>query len=183
MLAGSELSFFEDQVLAGQLYGRRTGRLKVLPFLARDAALFHPGYSDEDKVRTFSVCGGVPYYLERFSDDRPLREHLLQEVVHRTGLLHDEAELMLRQSIADPAAHIAVLRSIAHGHNRNNAISQHTGLQPGHVTKVLYALEQLGLVERLRPITASLRTKKTAYAGSAIDCGVGRRHAHSIVCA
>jgi uncharacterized protein len=163
VLAGSELSFFEDQVLAGRLYGRRTGQLKVLPFLAREAALFHPGYGYEDRVRAYSICGGVPYYLERFTDDRPLAEHLLHEVFERTGLLHDEAELMLRQSIADPANHIAVLRSIAHGHNRNNEISQRTRLESAHVAKILNSLERLGLVDRLRPITASPRAKKTAY--------------------
>lgn len=163
ILAGSELSFFEGEVLAGRLYGRRTGQLKVTAFLAREAALFHPGYAAEDRVRTYSVCGGIPYYLERFTDDRPLAEHLLDEVFERTGLLHDEAELMLRQSITDPANHSAVLRSIAHGHNRNSSISNRTGLEPAHVTKILNSLEKLGLVERLRPITASPRAKKIAY--------------------
>ncbi|MHA6624231.1 ATP-binding protein [Pseudonocardia sichuanensis] len=164
VLAGSELSFFEDKVLAGQLYGRRTGQLRLEPFTPRDAGLFQPGYSPEDRIRTFAVCGGVPYYLDRFRDDRPLAANLLTEVFQRTGLLHDEAELMLRQSIPDPANHIAVLRSIAHGHNRNNQISQRTGLAPAHVTKLLDALERLGLVERLRPITASAKARKTAYA-------------------
>lgn len=164
VLAGSELSFFENELLAGQFYGRRTGQLKLSPFLAREAALFHPGYGPEDRVRAYSVCGGVPYYLDRFGDDRPIREHLVDEVFERTGLLHDEAELMLRQSIADPANHIAILRSIAHGHNRNNQISQRTGLTAAHVTKLLDTLERLGLVERLRPVTASAKAKKTAYA-------------------
>lgn len=164
MLAGSELSFFEDKVLAGSLYGRRTGQLKLEPFTARDAALFHPGYSHEDKVRAYAVCGGIPYYLERFTDSRPLGEHLLTEVFERTGLLHDEAELMLRQSIPDPANYIAVLRSIAHGFNRNNEIVQRTGLASAHVTKILSSLERLGLAATLRPITASPRAKKTTYA-------------------
>jgi uncharacterized protein len=163
VLAGSEISFFEDNVLAGSLYGRRTGQLKLEPFSARDAALFHPGYSYEDKVRVYSVCGGVPYYLERFTDDRPLAQHLLAEVFERTGLLHDEAELMLRQSIADPANYIAVLRSIAHGFNRNNEIVQRTDLAPAHVTKILTTLERLGLAAVLRPVTASQRAKKTTY--------------------
>lgn len=86
-----------------------------------------------------------PYYLERFTDDQPLNDHLLNEVFERTGLLHDEAELMLRQSIADPANHGAVLRSIAHGHNRNSTISNRTGLEPAHVTKILTTLDRLGL--------------------------------------
>lgn len=163
VLAGSELSFFEDQVLAGSLYGRRTGQLKLEPFNACEAALFQPSYSVADKVRVYSVCGGIPYYLERFDDAHPLREHLLGEVFERTGLLHDEAEFMLRQSIPDPANHIAVLRSIAHGHNRNSDIVGRTGLAAAHVTKVLGSLERLGLAAILRPITASPRAKKTAY--------------------
>lgn len=163
VLAGSELSFFEESVLAGQLYGRRTGQLRLTPFLAREAALFHPAYGMEDRVRTYSVCGGIPYYLDRFTDDSPLSDHLLREVFERSGLLHDEAELMLRQSIPDPTAHIAVLRAIAHGQNRNNEIVQRTQLQPGNVWKILATLERLGLVERLRPATASPRAKKTTY--------------------
>ncbi|MGH3266092.1 MAG: ATP-binding protein, partial [Trebonia sp.] len=163
VLAGSELSFFEDKVLAGQLYGRRTGQLKLEPFTARDAALFHPRYSAEDKVRAYSVCGGIPYYLERFGDRRPLAEHLLAEVFERTGLLHDEAELMVRQSIQDPAVHIAVLRSIAHGHNRNSDIAARAGLTPARVTQVMATLERLGLAATLRPVTATPRSKKTAY--------------------
>lgn len=164
VLAGSELSFFEDSVLAGQFYGRRTGQLKLAPFRAREAALFHPGYSHEDRIRSYSICGGVPYYLERFPDRRPLVENLLREVFQRTGLLHDEAELMLRQSIPDPTNHIAALRSVALGHNRVSTIADRTLLTPAHVTKILDSLERLGLVERLRPVTASPRAKKTAYA-------------------
>lgn len=164
ILAGSALAFFTDRVLAGQLYGRRTGQLRLEPFDARDAGLFQPRYSAEDRVRTFAVCGGVPYYLDRFRDDRPLAENLRTEVFERTGLLHEEAELLLRQSIPDPTDHIAVLRSIAHGHNRNSRVSERTRLAPAHVTKLLDALERLGLVERLRPITASPRSRKTAYA-------------------
>ncbi len=163
VLAGSGISFFEDKVLAGSLYGRRTGQLKLEPFTAWDSVQFHPGYSCDDKVRAYSVCGGIPYYLERFSDDRPLAEHLLTEIFERTGLLHDEAELMLRQSIADPANYIAVLRSIAHGLSRNNEIVQRTELAPAHVTKILTTLERLGLAAVLRPVTASQRAKKTAY--------------------
>lgn len=164
VLAGSELSFFEDSVLAGQFYGRRTGQLRLPPFLARDAALFHPGYGYEDRVRCYSICGGIPYYLERFTDESPLADQLLREVFLRTGLLHDEAELMLRQSIRDPANHIAVLRSVASGHNRNSLIVNRTQLASAHVTKVLDTLERLGLIERLRPVTASLRGKKITYA-------------------
>ncbi|HEY5261695.1 MAG TPA: ATP-binding protein, partial [Solirubrobacteraceae bacterium] len=66
VLAGSEVSFFERDVLAGQMYGRRTGQLHLTPLDYRSASLFVGSYSAEDKIRTYAVCGGMPYYLERF---------------------------------------------------------------------------------------------------------------------
>jgi hypothetical protein len=39
-----------------------------------------------------------------------------------------------------------------------------TGLTSAHITKILGSLERLGLAGTLRPITASARSKKTAYA-------------------
>lgn len=71
---------------------------------------------------------------------------------------------MLRQSIRDPTSHTAVLRSIAAGHNRNSTIVDRTQLASSHVAKILDTLERLELVERLRPVTASPRGRKTAYA-------------------
>lgn len=163
VVAGSEISFFEDEVLAGTMYGRRTGQLKVLPFLAQDASLFHPGYSPQDRVRAFAVCGGIPYYLERFGDDESLRGHLLHEMVSPVGILYSEAELLLRQSITNPGNHLSVLSAIAFGCNRNSTIADRTGLDHAQVLKVLRVLERLNLVEQLRPITAPARSKKTAY--------------------
>ncbi|MDO8209245.1 DUF234 domain-containing protein [Conexibacter sp. CPCC 206217] len=49
VIAGSEVSFFREEVLGGQMYGRRDGQLALAPFDHRSAALFVPGYSAEDK--------------------------------------------------------------------------------------------------------------------------------------
>lgn len=163
VVSGSEIPFFEEEILAGTMYGRRTGQLKVLPFLAREAALFHPGYSPEDRVRAYAICGGIPYYLERFDDATPLAEHVFNEVISPVGILYNEAELLLRQSIINPANHTATLSAIAAGSNRNSTIADRTGLDSTAVLKALRTLERIGLVEQLRPVTAPARSKKTAY--------------------
>ncbi|MCK9247646.1 MAG: ATP-binding protein [Solirubrobacteraceae bacterium] len=164
VIAGSEVSFFRDDVLAGQLYGRRDGQLQVRPFDAASAALFTPGYSAEDKVRTFAVCGGMPYYLTTFSDGVPIAENILRNVLYRDGLLHEEAELLLRQELPDPRRHFGVLAAIAGGDDRNSTIATRTGLSSSEVRQTLAVLERLQLVEQLRPVTASVRSKKTTYA-------------------
>ncbi len=163
VLAGSEVGFFEREVLAGSMYGRRTGQLQLLPFSYRDAALFHPGYSPQDRIRAYAVCGGMPYYLERFGDDRPLREHILRHALYRDGFLFEEADLLLRQELPDPRNYIAVLRAIAQGQTQNSKIANRTGLDDSQVSQTVKTLQRMQLVRVNRPITASERSKKTSY--------------------
>ena len=112
VIAGSEVSFFERHVLAGQMYGRRTGQWQLTPFGCRSAALFTPSYSPDDRIRTYAVCGGMPYYLERFHDAVPLAENILRHILYRDGFLHEEAELLLRQELNDPHNYFSTLRAI-----------------------------------------------------------------------
>lgn len=164
VIAGSEVSFFRRDVLAGQLYGRRDHQWQVRPFSPQDAALFVPGYSPEDKVRTYAVCGGMPYYLDTFSDERSVEENVLRSILNRGGLLHEEAELLLRQELNDPFSYFSVLEAIARGETRTSRIAHRTSLDVSQVSQLLRVLERLELVEQRRPVTASPTSKKTTYA-------------------
>jgi uncharacterized protein len=163
VVAGSAMSFFRDEVLGGRMYGRRTGQLQLEPFDHRAAALFAPRYSAEDRVRTYAVCGGMPYYLQAFDDRTPLADHILRNVLYRDGFLHEEPELLLRQELPDPRTHASVLERVARGRTRTSEIANATGLSSSQTSQVLGALERLGLVEQRRPITASASSKKTTW--------------------
>lgn len=163
VLAGSEVGFFERAVLGGEMYGRRTGQMQVLPFSYRSAALFHPGYSAADKVRAFAVCGGMPYYLERFDDSQPLGEHIKRHALYRDGFLFEEADLLLRQELPDPDNHISVLRAVAQGFTQNSKIIGQTGLDNSQVSQITKTLTRMQIMRTLRPVTATDRSKKTAY--------------------
>lgn len=154
VIAGSALSFFRDEVLAGRMYGRRTGQLAVRPFDYRAAALFAPGRSPEDLVRTYAICGGMPYYLQAFGEDAPLADHILRHVLYRDGFLHEEAELLLRQELAEPRAHVAVLEAVARGRTRTSQIANATGLSSSQASQVL------GALERLKPSPSAVRSRR-----------------------
>jgi uncharacterized protein len=164
VIAGSEVSFFERRVLAGEMYGRRTGQMQLTPFDYRSAALFTPRYSPQDKIRTYAICGGMPYYLERFDDRVPLSENVLRHILYRDGFLHEEAELLLRQELADPHNHISTLRAIAAGRTRHSEIMDQTGLSSTQVRQITSVLERMKLVQQRRPVTATPTSKKTSYA-------------------
>ncbi len=164
VIAGSEVAFFEREVLAGAMYGRRTGQWQLTPFDHRSAALFTPAYSAVNKIRTYAVCGGMPYYLERFHDDVPLAENILRHILYRDGFLHEEADLVLRQELSDPHNYSSVLRAIAHGQTRSSQIAGRTGLDSSQVRQITSVLERMRLIEQRRPVTAGPRSKKTSYA-------------------
>lgn len=163
ILAGSEVSFFREDVLAGSMYGRRDGQLALHPFDVASSALFTPRYSAEDRVRTFAICGGMPYYLAHWDDSVSVADNILRRILNRDGMLHEEAELLLRQELPDPQQYAAILAAIASGSTRNNEIANHTGLDRAQVYQHLKTLERLQLVGQGRPVTASSRSKKTSY--------------------
>lgn len=164
VIAGSEVSFFESEILGGQMYGRRTGQQGLEPFEYRSASLFMPGYCAEDKVRAYAVCGGMPYYLEAFDDSKPLEEHILRNILYKDGFLHEEAELLLAQSLTNTETYAAVLQAVAQGNSQTSKVANATGLSDARVSQILKLLERLQLVEQRRPVTSKDTARKTSWA-------------------
>jgi AAA+ ATPase superfamily predicted ATPase len=103
VLSGSEVGFFEREVVnySASTYGRRAGQLRLEPFRPRDIGLFLPGWSAEDRIRAYGVFGNMPYYLAHLREDATLAENILDLVLMRDGLLHEEARLLLDIELPD----------------------------------------------------------------------------------
>lgn len=165
ILSGSEVSFFEQEVLTGTMFGRRTGQQQLAPFDYRGAGLFFPDWSPEDQIRAYAVCGGMPYYLEQFDAALPLDENILRTMLYRDGVLHEEAKLLLYEELPEPARFFSILRAIGNGANKHNEIKQRTGIPQATLDEALLLLRELYLVRRRHPVTVANpeRTKQTSY--------------------
>lgn len=165
ILSGSEVSFFEREVLTGTMFGRRTGQQQLAPFDYRAAGLFFPGWSSEDRIRAYAVCGGMPYYLEQFDPELAFADNVLRTMLRRDGVLHEEARLLLHEELPDPARYFSILRAIENGATKHNEIQQRTGIARATLDGSLVLLRELQLVRRRVPVTASNpdRTKQTSY--------------------
>lgn len=165
ILSGSEVSFFEKEVLTGAMYGRRTGQQQLSPFSYDAAGLFFPDWSPEDRIRAYAVCGGMPYYLEQFDSSLSLEDNILQTILYRDGVLHEEAKLLLYEELPDTARYFSILRAIANGATRANEIAQRTGVRDTSLYEALELLKELYLVRRRYPVTIANpdRTKLTYY--------------------
>ncbi|NJF24814.1 ATP-binding protein [Thermococcus sp. Bubb.Bath] len=157
ILCGSSVSSMETEALGykSPLYGRRTGQWRVdeLPFWSLRE--FFPDYSAEDLVKVYGVLGGIPAYLIRFDPEKSFDENVIERVLSKGAFLYEEAEILLKEEVREPANYFAILQAVAGGRSRFGEIVNATGLDKSLVSKYLNVLEKLGMVEREVPVTAS----------------------------
>ena len=151
IVSGSAISFFEEKILVGTVFGRRTagGLLRPLPY--RDAALFFPDWSAADRVRAWAVLGGMPYYLEQFDPRRSLEWNIRERMLRRNQVLYNEADLLLREELRDAPTYQSVLAAVADGQTKNADIAARSGVASNHLSTILTRMERLHLVERTVP--------------------------------
>lgn len=151
IVSGSAISFFEERILVGQVFGRRTAGGLLRPLSYRDAAMFFPDWSAADRVRAWAVLGGMPYYLEQFDPGRSLAWNVRERILRRNQVLFNEADLLLREELRDAPTYQSVLAAVAEGQTKNADIASHSGVAANHLSTILTRMERLHLVERTVP--------------------------------
>ncbi|MCK5252363.1 MAG: ATP-binding protein [Thermoplasmata archaeon] len=165
VLCGSSEGMMERSVLDARspLYGRRTGHWRVMPLAFADACRFFPGASIERCIEFHSILGGVPHYLQRFSDEAGAVENAEREVMSRTGGLYEEVDFLLREELREPDVYKAILEAIGAGRAKAGQIANASRIPAHDIDKYLKVLARLGVVERARPVTEGPRSKRTRY--------------------
>ncbi len=167
VLCGSQVAFMEKQVLAERspLFGRRTAQRRLEPLSPAESLAFFPRWSLRDRVLAFAVLGGMPAYLQRFDDQRSLRENLLRELLRPEGYLFDEVHFLLRSELTSPATYNSILQAVAAGAERLNDIALEVGVDSTTAGKYLHVLRELDLIERQVPLTDPhpLRSRRGTY--------------------
>ena len=98
VLCGSSVSFMVNEVMGykSPLYGRMTASMEVLPFDYLDAAKFFPNYNNEDQLLASGILGGIPRYLNAFSDRHSIAENIRDSILRNGAFLYDEPIMLLK---------------------------------------------------------------------------------------
>jgi AAA+ ATPase superfamily predicted ATPase len=162
ILAGSHIGMMVDLLHSqAPLYGRVTAQLPVEPLSFSTLSEFFPRYSTAERVATYAVLGGVPAYLERFSDRRNLGENIRRHLFRRTGMFRNEPEVLIADLVRETRTYEAVLRAIAMGNHTPGTIAKVTGLASPNISPYLARLRELGLIERRIPATIPPEQRRT----------------------
>ena len=146
------------------LYGRidRTINLKAMDY--KEASEFYKGFSCEDKVRLYSVFGGIPYYNRLIDSSLSVKENIIELIASPGARLENEVSMYLKSEINKIANANEVIEALAKGYSRfGDILSQsHVSSSPTLVD-VLDKLIKMEVVSKISPINDENNKRKTGY--------------------
>lgn len=165
ILSGSQVGMIEDAISYKKpLYGRTTFKIKVEPFDYYEAAMFYPGVAPEDKIRLYSIFGGIPHYTNKIDETKSVKENVLRLIVEEGSIFEDEIMFFLSQEVRSIASYGKILNAIASGATRLSEISTKSGMiNTGTSSKYVDLLMRLGIVEKEVCFGEKAGSKKTIY--------------------
>ncbi|SFJ91289.1 ATP-binding protein [Succinivibrio dextrinosolvens] len=129
-----------------------------------DSALFYPNFSAEDKIRIYSVFGGIPYYNRLIDDRKTVKENIIELISAPGARLENEVTMYLKSEIAKITNANEVIDALSRGYSKFSDI-----LSQSHVTSsptladILNKLIKMEIVEKSSPINDENNKKKKHY--------------------
>ena len=130
-----------------------------------DSIKFVPNFSTHDKIATYSILGGIPYYLNQFNDSVSLEENICSNILENGSIFYSEPDFLLKQELREPATYNTIVQAISFGNTKFNEIQQSTQIEKGKLSVYLKNLMELGIIEREFPILSSPSSTQKSQRG------------------
>lgn len=146
------------------LYGRVDLVIDLKQMDYYESSLFYPHMSDEDKVRIYSVFGGIPYYNKQVNDRKSVKENIIELIASPGARLENEVSMYLNAEISKIVNANEVFYALSRGFSRySDILSQsHVSSSPT-LADVLEKLIKMEVVKKTAPINDEDNKKKAGY--------------------
>ncbi len=129
-----------------------------------ESSLFYKDFNDEDKVRLYSVFGGIPYYNRRIDSSKTVKQNIIDLIASPGSRFENEVQMHLKSEISKMQNAYEVFEALAKGFVRfKDILSQsHVSSSPTLVD-VLNKLISMDIVVKESPINDENNKKKAGY--------------------
>lgn len=129
-----------------------------------DSSLFYKNFSDEDKVRLYSVFGGIPYYNIRIDSSKTVRQNIIDLIASPGSRFENEVQMHLKSEISKMQNAYEVFEALAKGFVRfKDILSQSQVSSSPTLVDVLDKLISMDIVVKESPINDEKNKKKAGY--------------------
>jgi len=133
ILAGSSIGMMRRVGLedSAPLVGRPTWKFQLKPFSYIDFREMFKDFTEEDKIRIYSVFGGTPDYLSRLrkyvkpSEKFDIFTHITNLTLDSDGELFNEPETLLKSELRRSEKYLEIVEAIAYGSGKVNKETIH----------------------------------------------------------
>ncbi len=146
------------------LYGRVDLAIHLKQMDYYESSLFYPNFSSEDKVRIYSVFGGIPYYNQLIDDSLSVKENIIELIASENARLENEVIMYLNSEIKKINNANETFEALAKGHCKYSDILSQSHVSSGPtLMDVLNKLINMEIVEKEAPINDEDSKKKAKY--------------------
>lgn len=146
------------------LFGRVDLTIDLKQMDYYESALFYPNMSDEDKVRIYSVFGGIPYFNRLIDDKKSVKENIIELIASPGARLENEVTMYLNAEISKIVNANEVFEALAQGFSKYSDILSQSHVSSGPtLVDVLDKLMKMEVVEKKAPINDEKNKKKAGY--------------------
>lgn len=146
------------------LYGRIDLTIELKPMDYYESAMFYGRFSDEDKVRLYSVFGGIPYYNRLIDENKSVRENVIDLIASPGARLENEVSMYLNSEISKITNANEVFETLAKGFSKYKDILDQSHVSSGPtLVDVLDKLMRMDVVKKEAPINDEDNKRKAGY--------------------
>lgn len=129
-----------------------------------ESSLFYASFSDEDKVRIYSVFGGIPYYNRLIDEKKSVRENIIDLIASPGARLENEVSMYLNSEISKITNANEVFEALSKGFSKYKDILDQSNVSSGpSLVDVLDKLIRMDVVAKEAPINDENNKKKSGY--------------------
>lgn len=163
IICGSSVSAMFRELNDGQrpLFQRFPVQMMLRPLSYSEARGFHPNLSEEDRMRAYAICSGVPLYHELMAGYDSIDEAVSQLFLGQVPPLYLEARNLLSMEVSPQATYNRVLTVMGRGASTLKVIAEKADVSQSRCREMLDVLQLIGYVERRSPYGTRTRQRES----------------------
>ncbi len=165
IISGSYVTLMTKMIEYGShSYGRFNHILLIRPFDYFESSLFYKEYSNEDKIKIYSVFGGIPYFNSFIDTSKSADQNIIDLIVKEDSILEHEINEMILSETSKINLLNDLISLIGSGVNKYKDIvmrmNQNKNSRPDYL---INKLVEMNIVRKVVPINQKNNSKKMFY--------------------
>lgn len=165
IISGSYVSLMTNMIEYGShCYGRFNHILLIRPFDYYTSSLFYSNYNDEDKIKMYSVFGGIPYFNSLINPSISADDNIIELIVKEDSILEHEVTEMILSETSKISQLNDLITIIGSGTIKyKDIVNKMNQIKSSRPDYLLNKLIELNIIKKVTPINQKNNAKRTTY--------------------